>query len=91
MITVEELRTALRISNDVLDKEISDTLDAAILDLGTAGVETGAGDALIVQAIKLYARWQFDFCGQGERYRSAYESMKACLPLVEEYREERDV
>ena len=45
-------------------------------------------DALVDQAVKLYARWQFDFCGQGERYRQAYEALKACLSLVSGYREE---
>lgn len=88
MVTVEELRLALRLSNGALDSEILDTRDAALLDLRAAGVRPGEGDALVRQAVKLYARWKFDFCGQGERYRQDYESLRTCLSLVEGYREE---
>ena len=88
MVTLEQGKTAIRITNDHLDDEVQSALDAALLDLGTAGVSPGEGDALVDQAVKLYARWQFDFCGQGERYRQAYEALKACLSLVSGYREE---
>lgn len=88
MVSLEVLRLALRMNNEALDEEILSTRDAALLDLGTAGVASGEGDALVDQAVKLYARWQFDFCGQGERYRQAYEALKACLSLVDGYREE---
>lgn len=88
MVSLEALRLALRMNNEALDEEILSTRDAALLDLGTAGVSPAEGDALVDQAVKLYVRWQFDFCGQGERYRQAYEALKACLSLVSGYREE---
>ena len=59
MVTVEELRLALRLSNGALDSEILDTRDAALLDLRAAGVDPGEGDALVRQAVKLYARTKF--------------------------------
>lgn len=41
MSQVEDIRRALRISNDSLDDEIRDTIDAAVLDLRTAGAGRG--------------------------------------------------
>lgn len=86
MIGVQELRTALRLSSDRLDGELQDTIDAAVLDLKTAGVESGDVDALTGMAVKLYGRWQFDYLGKGEQYRQSYEALKAVLALCEEYR-----
>ena len=65
-----------------------DTIDAAVLDLRTAGAGRGDVDALTSMAVKLYARWQFDYRGKGEQYRQAYESLKAVLSLCPEYRED---
>lgn len=90
MIGVQELRLALRISNDRLDTELQDTIDAAVLDLKTAGVESGDMDALTGMAVKLYARWQFDYLGKGEQYQRSYEALKAVLSLCEEYRSAKE-
>ena len=65
MTQVPDLRRALRISNDRLDQEIRDTIDAVVLDLRTAGVVSGDVDALTGMAVKLYAKWKFDFLGKG--------------------------
>lgn len=86
MTHVQDIRTALRISGAALDDEIQDTIDAAVLDLKTAGVDKGDVDALTGMAVKLYARWQFDYRGKGEEYHRAYENLKAVLSMCEEYR-----
>lgn len=74
MSQVEDIRRALRISNNSLDDEIRDTIDAAVLDLRTAGAGRGDVDALTSMAVKLYARWQFDYRGKGS---STDKRMKA--------------
>lgn len=51
-------------------------------------LDGGVVDALTRMAVKLYARWQFDYRGKGEQYRQAYESLKAVLSLCPEYRED---
>lgn len=90
MITVDEVKTALRMTAGptALDWEVHDTIEAARLDLATAGVMIGEGDALTDMAIKLYAKRQFDFCGQGEKYGAAYEDLKKVLSLCGDYKEE---
>ena len=85
MTQVPDLRRALRISNDRLDQEIRDTIDAVVLDLRTAGVVSGDVDALTGMAVKLYAKWKFDFLGMGEQHHKAYESLKAVLAMDEGY------
>nr|DAG83437.1 MAG TPA: head to tail adaptor [Caudoviricetes sp.]DAG83448.1 MAG TPA: head to tail adaptor [Caudoviricetes sp.] len=85
MTQVPDLRRALRISNDRLDQEIRDTIDAVVLDLRTAGVVSGDVDALTGMAVKLYAKWKFDFLGKGEQHHQAYESLKAVLAMDEGY------
>lgn len=84
MITLEELKTAVRITSNKLNDEVQDTMDAALLDLATAGVKS-VDDALIDLAIKLYARWYFDYCSEGERYQKAYTDLKSALALTPEY------
>lgn len=39
MITVEEVKVAIRVTSSKLDDEVQSTIDAAVLDLGTAGVQ----------------------------------------------------
>ena len=85
MTQVPDLRRALRISNDRLDQEIRDTIDAVVLDLRTAGVVSGDVDALTGMAVKLYAKWKFDFLGKGEQHHQASESLKAVLAMDEGY------
>ena len=85
MTQVPDLRRALRISNDRLDQEIRDTIDAVVLDLRTAGVVSGDVDALTGMAVKLYAKWKFDFLGKGEQHHQEYESLKAVLAMDEGY------
>ena len=66
-------------------EEIRDTIDAVVLDLRTAGVVSGDVDALTGMAVKLYAKWKFDFLGKGEQHHQAYESLKAVLAMDEGY------
>lgn len=65
MTQVPDLRRALRISNDRLDQEIRDTIDAVVLDLRTAGVVSGDVDALTGMAVKLYANGSLTFSARG--------------------------
>ena len=84
MITVEKVKAAIRVTSSKLDDEVQSTIDAAILDLGTAGVQN-ADDALIDMAVKLYARWQFNYQNKADQYQRAYYDLKSVLSLIPEY------
>lgn len=81
MITIEEVKKAIRISHNSLDDEVLATMEAAKLDLGTAGM-TETDNALVNQAIKLYCMWYFDYNNKAEQYRQGYDNLKSVLALV---------
>lgn len=86
---LEKVRLALRYVDSALDSEISDIIDAAKLDLQRVGVvvpETDQEiDAQMEVAIILYARWQFDFENDGNRYKAMYFDKRADLALCGDY------
>lgn len=84
MLTIEEGKKAVRVTASQLDDEVRDTIAAAVLDLGTAGVKD-ANDMLTDTAIRLYLRWHFDYMGKAEQYQRAYSDLKSVLALMPEY------
>lgn len=81
MLTVQDLRAYLRLTSDKLDQEIQDTMDAAKLDLASAGMND-VDNALVDMAIKLYARWKFNYADKADQYRRDCQELKAALALV---------
>ena len=81
MLTVQELRAYLRLTSEKLDREIQGTMDAAKLDLASAGMND-VDNALVDMAIKLYARWKFNYADKADQYRRDYQELKAALALV---------
>lgn len=78
----ENIRLALRITDDVFDKEIYFLMLSCKADLITAGIAYDEDDPLIQQAIILYAKGHFGYADAGERYLAAYESLKTPLRLT---------
>ena len=85
MLTVSDVKTDLRITHDRLDQDIEATIAAAKLDLGLTGIRTEKEDALLEKAIKIYCRWQYDFCGKGEQYARAYAALRDAMSLCGDY------
>ena len=81
----EKIKKGLRISHSALDDEISLNIDTAKLDLQLAGEKLEENDALIIKAITLYCRWQFDYDNQADRYELAYTALKIALSLSGDY------
>lgn len=85
---LEEVKSALRISNTAYDKEIKDLIDACKIDLVTSGVASSyfskdTFGALIKQAIILYCKAQFGFDNQdATRLNESYELLKQKLVIV---------
>ena len=81
-----EARTWIRRSKGTLDSEITQTIEAAFLDMSIAGIKNiDAGDALIKQAVKLYLKAQFGFNDDSTKYETAYEHVKAAMSLCSDY------
>lgn len=82
MVTVQDIKTALRINHDVLDQEVQATIAAAVLDLQSAGMPPGVDNALSDEAIRLYCKWHYDYMGKAAQYERSYEKLKPVLALL---------
>ena len=84
----EKMRKAVRISNtsEAITDEINDTIEACKKDMESVGIiNIDEKDALIVRAIKLYCRAEFNYSGVGEKYRESYELQKMSLCMDMDY------
>ena len=73
-------KTAARITTDVFNTQISDLLDAAMLDMGVAGVEVPETiDPLVQQAAITYFLMHFGQPDEYDRLKRSYDEQKAQL------------
>lgn len=86
-ITLEKIKTGLRISHSKLDEDIQGDIDACLADLKLCGVIYAPDDdPLIFNAIKLWCRSLYtDDEAKGAEYLKRYEALKACLMMAEGY------
>ena len=85
--TPEQMRTMVRISHHDLDEELENLKGAFLLDLEICGItQIPPGDPLSLAALRLYLRWQMDYCNDSDRYKSAYNATKIAMSLAREYR-----
>lgn len=89
-----KVKNYLRISHNVLDDDISDTIVACQRDLEVYGVQIPVSDdpqemdPLILNAIKLYCKSEYlDDPVKAAAYRERYDALKSCLGMAEDYRE----
>lgn len=83
-----KIKLALRITHTKLDDDITDTINACLLDLNIAGIHIDIDtiDELATQAIKLYCKWQYDYLNKGDQYQKAYEQLKIAMSLCGDYK-----
>ena len=93
---LDKVKNALRVKTAAFDDEIQDLIDACKADLRLVGVnvpedtpaegkEAAACDPLITRAIVLYAKANFGYSEDSEKYRAAYDYLKCSLSLAGDY------
>lgn len=83
---IAKVKTALRISTDVFDDELGSLIDAAILDLGVAGVVVPASiDAIVNLAVITYCKMNFGLPEDYDRLKQSYDEQKAQLSTCTGY------
>lgn len=93
MPILDDVKTALRISNTAFDGEITDLISAARSDLKLSGVlESKANDdtdPLIKRAITVYVKANFGWNNpDAEKLQQSYAMIKGHLALSQEYTKE---
>ena len=84
---LERVKLAMGITATAYDSEIQSLIEAALLDLGVAGVETAAADAMIKRAVITYCRMMFHSPADFDRLRWAYEALKGQMAISSNYTE----
>lgn len=82
---LEVVRDALRVSGNEFDEEIKELIKACQDDLKTSGVASPYlnNSSLVRRAIINYCKAEFGFDNaESEKYRQAYESLKAKLAII---------
>ena len=84
---LDKIKTALRISHNKLDSEIQDVIDAAVTSLDMYGINASGheSDPLIVNAVKLYAKWQMNYMDKADQFERAWKAAVIMLSLCGEY------
>ena len=86
---LSKVKVALRIVTDDFDAEITDLINACLLDLGIAGVtENDTTNALIIRAIITYCRANFGDANGVEQYdrlKASYDEQKAQMQMATGY------
>lgn len=83
-----KVKLSMRITTDVFDSELSDLIDAALADLGIAGVN-GDGvnitDPLVLRAVTTYCQMHFGLPDDYDRLKASYDEQKAQLSMATGY------
>ena len=83
---IEQARMAGRITTNAFDKQIGSLLNAAMLDMGIAGVEIPERyDALVSQAASTYFLMNFGQPDEYDRLKKSYDEQKAQLSMATGY------
>ncbi|MFR8079315.1 MAG: head-tail connector protein [Christensenellales bacterium] len=83
---LEKVKLALRITTDAFDSEIQDLIDAALADLGIAGVtKITETDPLIVRAVTTFCRVNFGQPDDYDKLKYSYDEQKAQLQVATGY------
>ena len=83
---LESVKLALRITTDAFDDEIQDLINAALADLGIAGITNlDEADALIKRAVITYCRVNFGEPDDYDRMKASSDEQKAQLQTATGY------
>ena len=86
LLLVEKAKMANRMTTDKFDSEVNRLLDAAMLDMGVAGVEVPEeADALVEQAAITYFMMNFGEPANYDRLKRSYDEQKAQLSTCTGY------
>mgnify|MGYP006988877643 CR=1 FL=1 len=86
MVTIDQVKMALRITASAFDAEINDLIEAAKADLNIAGVVLPSNlDAICTRAVITYCKMHFGEPDEYGRLKDSYDEQKAQLSMASGY------
>ena len=83
---INSIKLALRITTDAFDAELTDLMNAALLDMGIAGVTNDStSDPLVLRAVITYCKLHFGQPDDYDRLKRSYDEQKAQLATATGY------
>ena len=82
---LDKAKKALRLTTSAYDDELTDLIQAALLDLGIAGVLTDEPDELVQRAVLTYVRMHFGKPDDYDRLAASYDAQKGALQIATGY------
>ena len=86
---LEKVKLALRITTDAFDSELNELIQAAVIDLDIAGIDSETGvDPIVSRAIITYCKLNFgeqDRTEMYDRLKASYDEQKAQLSMATGY------
>ena len=84
--TLPAVKMALRVTTNAYDTELNGLINAALLDIGIAGVTNDDDtDDIILRAIITYCRLNFGKPDDYDRLKASYDEQKAQLSMATGY------
>lgn len=88
MELLDAVKLALRITTKAFDSELTDLIEAGLIDMGLAGVvNLDTDDALIRRAVITYCRLNFGQPEDYDRLKASYDEQKAQMSTATGYTE----
>ena len=88
VMTLMKVKTALRITDNDFDDEITDLIEAALIDLGIAGADgenVVLTNVLTLRAIITYCKLHFGEPDEYDRLKRSYDEQKAQMSMATGY------
>lgn len=83
---LEAVKLALRVVTDAFDSELTDLIEAGLLDLARAGVTNNdTNDPLVRRAVITYCRLHFGQPDDFDRLKKSYDEQKAQMSMATGY------
>ena len=80
-----KVRNALHLSTQAYDAELQIYINAALLDLGVAGIDTSDNDDLLTTAIITYVKMHFGAPSNYDQLERSYNEQKAQMQTCSDY------
>lgn len=86
MALLDDVKVALRVTTNAFDPEISALINAAVADMGIAGVSNSdTTDPLVKRAVITYCRLNFGQPDDYDRLKASYDEQKAQMGMATGY------